>query len=295
MDSDRRLTEAVGVSSLVGRSCRALAVLALLANGRSAAAQEANPGGEESNVNYAFASQLGAGVYTFSDGTVQVYRVGGGLTLRSAANDGWGIKLQIPLTIGLYAFDLTRVFESDLPDKVGTLALVPELRFELPAADNWQIMPFAAVGVGFDFSADRFNYILSGGARSLATFELGSADLYLGNRLFYSAYTTSAEFGDDFGGLDSGLDARHSLGFSLGSHEVDGGLFAMNYSYLSSPRLVRFDGTPISLDVQWEFGLTLGTMTPLKLLGLTLPRIGISRRVGTGISTFRFVLGGPFT
>jgi hypothetical protein len=124
---------------------------------------------------------------------------------------------------------------------------------------------------------------------------LGSFDLFLGNRLFYSAYTTSVEFGDDFGGLDSGLDARHSLGFSLAGHEIDGGLFVMNYLYLKSPRLVRFDGTPISADVQWEFGVTLGTVTPWRVLGLTLPKLGVSRRAGSGISTFRFVMGGPFT
>jgi hypothetical protein len=270
-------------------------VLGLLAAGRSAAAQEAINPEQESNVNYAFASQLGAGIYTFSDGTVQVYRLGGALGLRSPANDGWAMKLQIPFTIGFYGFDLTRVLESGLPDRVGTLALVPELRFELAAADNWQLMPFAAAGVGRDFSADRFNLILSGGARSLATWELGSFDLFLGNRLFYSAYTTSVEFGDDFGGLDSGLDARHSLGFSLAGHEIDGGLFVMNYLYLKSPRLVRFDGTPISADVQWEFGLTLGTVTPWRILGLTLPKLGVSRRAGSGISTFRFVMGGPFT
>ena len=216
--------------------------------------------------------------------------------MRSAPSDDWGLKVQVPVTFGLYGFEPTEVLESGLPDRLGTLALVPELRFEFPATENWQVMPFVAAGVGRDFSAGQFNYILAGGARSLAIFELGSVDVYLGNRLFYSGYTTSDfEFGDDFGGLDSGLDARHSLGFSLGGHRVDGGLFVMNYLYLLSPELVRFDGNPISVDMQWEFGVTLGTTTPLKVLGLTIPRLGISRRVGSDVSTFRLVMGGPFT
>lgn len=269
--------------------------MGLLACGRSAFAQEASPAEQESKANYAFATQLGAGIYTFSGGSLQVYRLGGGFRLRAPASDGWGLKVQIPITFGFYGFELTEVLESGLPDRLGTLALVPELRLEFPATENWQVMPFAAVGVGRDFSAGRFNYILAGGARSLATFELGSVDVYLGNRLFYSGYTTpDFEFGDDFGGLESGLHARHSLGFSLGDNRVDGGLFVMNYLYLLSPELVRFDSTPLSLDVQWEVGVTLGTTTPLRVLGLALPRFGISRRVGSGVSTFRIVMGGPF-
>ncbi len=251
---------------------------------------------QESNANYAFASQLGAGIYTFSGGSLQVYRLGGAFRLRSPTGDGWGLKVQIPLTLGLYGFGLAEALESGLPDKVGTLALVPEIRFELPVTEHWQVMPFVAAGVGHDFSAGRFNYILAGGTRSLATFELGNVELALGNRLFYSGYTTpDIEFGDDFGGLDSGLEARHSLGFSLGDHRVDGALFVMNYLYVVSPELVRFGGKPITAEVQWEFGVTLGTTTPLKLFGVALPRLGISRRVGRGASAFRFVLGGPFT
>ena len=114
-------------------------------------------------------------------------------------------------------------------------------------------MPFAAAGVGRDFSADRVNYIFAGGVRSLATFDWRSVDLYLGNRLFYAGYTTSDfEFGDDFGALESGLDVRHSLGFSLGDHQVDGGLFVMNYLYFVSPELIRFYGKRLSVDVQGE-------------------------------------------
>ena len=283
-------------TSLVRRGwCGALSIVGLLAGDRSAFAQEASPAPQESQANYAFATQLGSGIYTSSGGTVQVYRVGGSFTLRSLVNDSWGLKLRIPVTFGLYNFKLSDVLESGLPDRLATLALVPEFRFEFPVAETWQLMPFAAAGVGRDFSADRVNYIFAGGVRSLATFDWRSVDLYLGNRLFYAGYTTSDfEFGDDFGALESGLDVRHSLGFSLGDHQVDGGLFVMNYLYFVSPELIRFYGKRLSVDVQGEFGVTLGTMTPWRVLGLTIPRIGMSYRVGSGASIFRLVLGGPF-
>jgi hypothetical protein len=288
-DSDR------GLTSAQAGWCGALAVVGLLACDRSVFAQEASSEAQEPQANYAFATQLGSGIYRSSGGTLQVYRFAGALTLRSPGTDSWGLRLRIPATFGFYNFKLSDVLESGLPDRLGTLALVPELRFEFPLAETWQVMPFVAAGVGRDFSDDRVNYIFAGGVRSLATFDWRSVDLYLGNRLFYAGYTTSDfEFGDDFGALESGLDVRRSLGFSLGEHQVDGGLFVMNYLYFVSPELIRFYGKPLSVDVQWEFGLTFGTMTPWKVLGLTIPRIGMSYRVGSGSSAFRLVLGGPF-
>ena len=284
-----------GTSLVRRRSGAALAIAGLLAVARSAFAQEAGPAEESSQANYAFSTQLGSGIYTSSGGTVQVYRLGGSFTLRSLASDSWGLKLRIPATFGFYDFKLSDVLEPGLLDRVATLALVPELRFEFPVAENWQLMPFAATGLGRDFSAGRFNYIFAGGARSLATFDWRSVELHLGNRLFYAGYTTSDfEFGDDFGALESGLDARHALGFSVRDHAVDGGLFVMNYLYFVSPELSRFYGKRLSVNVQWEFGLTFGTMTPWKVLGLAIPRIGMSYRVGSRASAFRLVLGGPF-
>ncbi len=275
--------------------CGALSIVGLLASDRSAFAQEVSTAAQEPQANYAFSTQLGSGIYKSSDGTVQVYRVGGSFTLRSLVSDSWGLQVRIPVTFGFYNFKLSDVLESGLPDKLATLALVPELRFEFPLAENWRLMPFAAAGVGRDFSVGEVNYIFAGGVRSLATFEWRTVDLYVGNRFFYTGYTTSDfEFVDDFGALESGLDARHSLGFSLGDHQVDGGLFVMNYLYFVSPELIRFFGKPLTVDVQFEFGVTFGTMTPWKVLGLAIPRIGMSYRVGSDASTFRLVLGGPF-
>ncbi len=203
--------------------------------------------------------------------------------------------MRIPVTFGFYDFELGDALESGLPDRLATLAIVPELRSVFAVAENWRLMPFVAAGVGRDFSEGRVNYILAAGSRSLATFGWRSFDLYLGNRLVYAGYTTTElEFGDDFGALESGLDARHPLGFSLKGHAVDGGVFLMNYLYFMSPELIRFYGKPLSVDLQWELGVTLGTMTPWKVAGLPIPRIGVSYRVGSGVTTFRLVLGGPF-
>jgi len=44
----------------------------------------------------------------------------------------------------------------------------------------------------------------------------------------------------------------------------------------------------------WEIGITPGTVDPWKVIGLRLPRIGISYRFGTGQDALRVIIGNPF-
>jgi hypothetical protein len=117
----------------------------------------------------------------------------------------------------------------------------------------------------------------------------------LGNRLVYSGYATETlDFGDDFGVFETGLDIRRSLGFHIGKSEIDGSIFGANYLYLVSPHLVRLVPEPIEMRTEWEFGFTLGTVKPWHILGIRMPRLGLSYRFGSGTDAWRIILGNPF-
>ena len=207
----------------------------------------------------------------------------------------WGLRLRVPVTFGFYDFDLKSVLDSGLPDRLSTLAIAPELRFDIPFGERWRLMPFGALGVGRDFSEGRWSYITAAGLRSRFRFEWGSVSFLAGNRVVYASFTTSElGFGDDYGVLESGLDARHSLGFSVAGHRVDAGLFVADYLYFLSPDLVHFIGESLSIDQQWEVAITLGTATPWKVLGIEMPRLGVGYRFGEGTSLVRIIIGGPF-
>jgi hypothetical protein len=226
---------------------------------------------------------------------VQVYRLGVGIGLRPLEGHRWGLDLRVPVTFGFYDFDLASALESGLADGLTTLAVAPELRLEIPIGERWRLSPYGAVGAGRDFSAGRMNYLAAGGARSRLPLPWGSFSFLVANRLLYAAYTTSElGFGDDFAALESGLEGRHSLGFSLAGHRVDAGLFFVDYLYFASPELVRFFGESLSIRQQWEFGVTFGTMTPLRVLGFAMPRIGVGYRFGADASLVRIVFGSPF-
>ena len=46
--------------------------------------------------------------------------------------------------------------------------------------------------------------------------------------------------------------------------------------------------------LQGEIGSTLGTGEPLRIAGVTLPRIGLGYRFGEDLSVFRLVIGERF-
>lgn len=250
-------------------------------------------------VNYAFATQLGSGIYNINGRIVQIYRITGTIPIRSSGEGGeerLGLRLRVPLTIGFYDFRVEDIVDTGLPENIGTLALVPELEFELPRKKpNWRLLPFGGFGGGKDFQGGDFNFIFTAGIRSLVLWPWRRAAIRLANRLVYSGYTTKQlTLIDDFGLLETGLDLRRPLGFTMFGKQADASVFGANYLYLSSPQFASLNTTQLSFSTDWEIGVTFGTTEPIKILGIGLPRLGLSYRFEPHRGIVRFVIGDAF-
>ena len=272
---------------------RALFVTLLVLALPHGAGAQGVPTDEGGHLNYAFATQLGGGIYRVGGQTIQIYRLTGSVNLRQREN--LGLSLKAPVTFGFYNFALEDIVDGALPQSLGTLAVVPTLELAIPAKDNWVLVPFGGLGGGGDFSGGAFNWIYAAGVRSLASFQPGTTTLRLGNRFVYTGYTdNNLQFTDDFTFLETGLDARRGLGIRLGDRTVDGSVFGTNYLYLTSPHLISNVNDFRSTIVEWEFGVTLGTVEDWRLLGLLLPRLGVSYRFGPEFDGIRVIIGNPF-
>lgn len=262
---------------------------------RPAPAQETNEEQFTSTLNYAFATQIGSGIYRVSGRTVQIYRLAASIRLYSPENRNWELWLRLPITLGFYDFRVEDVLNQGLPDHFSTLALVPTLEFYIPVGKKWWLGPFGGFGLGRDFSNDITNYIFAAGLRSMAIFLWKSYDVRLGNRLVYSGYTTGdLGFEDDFALLETGLDFRRPLGFKIGRYNIDGSVFGANYLYFVSPRIIEINPGAVKTRVEWELGITFGTVEPFKVLGIRMPRLGLSYRFGPGADAMRIIVGNPF-
>jgi hypothetical protein len=213
---------------------------------------------------------------------------------KDAGENNWGYRLVVRTTFGFYNLSIEDLIESGIPNHVGTLAVVPELEFETPRRRaNWQLLPFFGAGAGKDFQGGRFNFIFAAGIRSRAIWPWAKKNhIRLGNQLIYSVATTrNVDFSDDFCMFDTTVDIRKPLGIGLWSHALDGSVYAANFLFLISPRLIDLDQNPLHFTTNWEIGVTLGAVDPWKVFGLRLPRIGIGYRFDSQNGAVRILIG----
>ncbi len=247
-------------------------------------------------INYAFATQLGSGIYSINGRIIQIYRVTAPIPLRKPGEARLGIRLRLPVTLGFYDFKFEDVIDTGLPEDIGTLALVPEIEFELPRrVSNWRLLPFGGFGGGKDFQGGEFNFIFTTGVRSLVWWPWRKAEIRLANRLVYSGYTTKQlSLIDDFGLFETGLDLRRPLGFRIFGKQADASVFGANYLYLHSPKLATLNTADLTFSTDWEIGVTFGTTEPIRVFGIGLPRLGVSYRFKPDRGIVRFVIGDAF-
>ena len=80
--------------------------------------------------NYAFAAYLGNGLYSTSGRSVQVYNLPLAFTLLPVEDHSFGLRVKIPVSVGLFDFKAVDIIESGLPDDVETVSVVPGLEFQ---------------------------------------------------------------------------------------------------------------------------------------------------------------------
>lgn len=249
---------------------------------------------EQTIANFSFASQLGSGIYSINGRTVQIYRLPFSWEYRKPDEDHFGVSLMMPITLGFYDFNIEDVLHTELPRSIDTLSFVPGVRVSRVYFKDWLFNAFAQAGVGKERTSTADSIIYASGVGADHEFTLASHRVHYDAQLVYAAAVFKDRSSDSMVRLTNGIEARKELRMSVRGTDLDYGAYAMNEWYWRRPAPpLESIGAPIT-PVQWELGVTVGSVKPVYLWKIPLPRLGVGYRFGNSLSVFRIVFGAPF-
>ncbi len=278
---------------LLGINLLALCLICSFSN--IALAQSGDTDDDQHRFNYCFATHLGSGVYDLSGRIIQVYRLPMSHNFRDFKNHKYGLKLNVPVTFGFFDFNNTDVAESDLPENIGTVTVVPAVEVPVRILPNWYLAPQVGFGAGKDFAGGDLTYIYQITLKSVASFPRRRFDYTLWNELAYLGHTVPGEDpNEDLAVFETGIDMRRPLKRTFRGHDLDAGLFFANYLFTEPTEYFLTDDMAFEVKGQYEIGFTIGTTRNAKVWRIPLPRVGLSYRFGDDVSVVRLILGNPF-
>lgn len=272
----------------------ATALLALTAC-TPAAAQDALRASEEQLVNFAFATRLGSGVYSISGRTLQVYRLPFGYTMTAPDDGRPGIRLTLPVTLGLVDFKPQDVINTGLPEDLDTLGFVPGIELDFELTPHWHLVSFAQAGRAWDRQGGSDATVYSFGAEAEARKTFASLAVRLQFGASYAAVEPDTELrSDDIVVLEAGIEGRRPLEFELSGHPLDWGAYLFADYFADRPDEPLDQATDSANSLQFEAGLTIGPRSRFTVWRIPVPRLGIGYRFGEDLGVWRLVFGQPF-
>ena len=248
-----------------------MGVWALLqaASGAAAAPDATQTDADTHLANFAFASEVGSGVYEIAGQTIQVYQLRPGWRLRDADRPGKrpGLRLIFPVTLGFFNFTSQDLVHLDFPRQVGALSLEPGFELDYWLDEDWHVYPYLKGGATFASSSEGNAYIWGTGVRSdlrFSVFEgagLWRADFTHAGVHYRNLSSTGATDAsgaaavplqnDSFTRLRNGAELRHGFGAPFPGRRWEVGVYAISDIYLDAPsgpasgisaRTLQFEG-----------------------------------------------------
>jgi len=179
------------------------------------------------------------------------------------------------------------------------VSVVPTLEFIVPIDDRWTFLPFvgaggaAAVGDRKSVSDQATIGILTGGLRGQRWQPF--AGRYVSALTVEARYDAALTSRDgllgDWGSLTGVAELRRSFGAPHDGPHFQAGIYAKGYWFWDPIELEIAGITPSFLHKQKEFGISLGSSTPYRIWGITLPRVFIGVRLGDRVRSLHISFG----
>ena len=267
-------------------------VIPAIAAIRPCEAQEPLSSSERQHLNYAFATQIGSGIYDISGRTLQVYRLPVSVSFPQSEDAESGWRLTLPMTFGFFDLNAEDIFDSGVRENIATFSLVPGVEFLVPVRDRWLLKPFVEAGYVWDRTGDADAAIYSAGVMSRVAFGNGGFEMVVGSGLTYALVDPVSLPGrDGIVGLEGAFAASHLFG-KPGEGQADYEPYLAVRAFLGGVD-EPLTGEGSNTLVEYEAGMTFGSREPARFWGIPMPRLGVGYVFGPDLSSVRIVLGIP--
>lgn len=279
------------------RSTRAGLALALVLGSPFQAWAQADPlrAAEQDAVNFAFATQLGSGLYEVSGREIQIYRLPFSWTVSSQGDPE--IRLLLPIAFGLFDFEPGDLLDEGLPSGLDTLSFTPGIELSFALSNDWKLQPSAEIGRAWEQGGEVDALIETLRLRAVQESQRNWGTSHLQATLGYTLvdFEEFSETGDVLY-VELAGEARRNIGWQPLSLDLDVGAYALLEWFADRPDapVARTTDEDAYAGLQLEVGITLGARGDREIWGMPWPRIGVGYRVGDGLSVWRIVVGEAF-
>jgi len=245
--------------------------------------------------NFAFASELGSGVYEVGGRIIQVYQFPIKFALRDAVEGQSppGLNLMLPVTVGFFDFKTKDLAQLDVPNHLDALSFEPGVELDYWLNDAWHIYPYAKVGGSFSSGSGVSSVIWGVGIGSDYHFrELDGSGLWRAAFNYAGVHFRGDVPDDYFTRLRNGAELREKIPWSIDERNVEIAPYGAADIYFHAPSGPASGISERTL--QFETGVMLGVSPMWEIFGITLPRLGVGYRFAGEFSGWRLVIGDPF-
>lgn len=244
------------------------------------------------SINYVFATDLGSGVYDLDGRMLQIYQLAWRHDFREATPENFGVRFELPVTVGFFDFKPEDVLTEGVPTRVDSFAVVPGLALDYLLPRDWHLLPYARAGFSVA-SSSVDGWLYGAGVRVEKRSDFHGWNSHVRSELAIAGVDYRDEApNDEFVRLRQGFDLTRGIGWKIAGREAELGLYGIFDVVLDPPTAPLNGGQRQS--IQAEFGFTLATRPRFVIWRWDAPRLGFGYRLAGELSAWRFVIGTPF-
>lgn len=248
-----------------------------------AAAQEGTK--DKNLVHWAFANQLGSGVYRIGeDNRLYVIRVNPRFSLdltpgRQNPDRHVLLEFGFPVSFGIHRFDSSEGNLRGLPNRLHQYGLAVSSGLELPFSRMWRVRAAGHLGRGALLGEFKETaWIYGGDLLSRLQFEFGKSALFVINNLGWYAHSSNKDVAEDLTLLMNALETHFPLGrLAFKKQPLYLKLHLANFSFLKGIGYFFHPAKePVRIRPKWELGFAVGAKKPIRLAFLRFDRVGLA-------------------